>query len=200
MSKGGKLLFVYDTMQSGYSNNIALQDCELKGRGTTVKEFTMWHADGVVRLTQGGAKPIHGEVYSLPGGKLEALDKMEGVGQKGVTRIEEQVTCAADDGSARDVTAFVFVCTEESVQGDEWVQLKSGRVQEGVLPDDGLAGGEDDDDDDDGDDDEDLAGEFRDSHHPPCEMTGVAGIMEMMAAAKNGADGGEPMAKRQKQE
>ena len=56
------LLFVFDTMQTGYANSMFLQGSTLKGEAETVAKWRLLHCDGEIKALRGDVSTLKGEV------------------------------------------------------------------------------------------------------------------------------------------
>eukprot|EP01060_Flectonema_neradi_P035220 TRINITY_DN6417_c0_g1_i1.p1 TRINITY_DN6417_c0_g1~~TRINITY_DN6417_c0_g1_i1.p1 ORF type:complete len:201 (+),score=53.50 TRINITY_DN6417_c0_g1_i1:165-767(+) len=197
-------LFIFDTMRSGYSNNMFLQDSTLVGNGKTTNKYQLCMKNDEVRLTNTKSSIIEGEIYEVTESKLKSVDVMEGIGAGGGKRKVSE--CDSDSGSEEIEESYKVVRKETQIQKDDgttieafiyitsldgavgWETITSGNIITSIPPDgDTPSDGDNDDDDDDDDDEGGQAPNYRDTaadSNLPTSVTGVADMMQMMENQK----------------
>lgn len=100
-------VFVYGTLRRGFRHHSLLRNARFLGAGRTKEHYAL-HADGLPYvIREEPVSPIRGEVYSVSGKTLEALDRLEG---HPFFYRRESVDVLADDG--RSVRAWVYFYPE----------------------------------------------------------------------------------------
>lgn len=115
-----RLVFVYGTLKSGYSNNRLLSSSKLLGKAFTKTAFLLTDT-GFPYLVpsryltsdeQENTKPVVGEVYEVEDPRvMESLDGLEGVGYGHYQH--EDIDVDLEEGGSYTVTAYV-PCSDET--------------------------------------------------------------------------------------
>lgn len=116
------LLFVYGSLKQGFANEHVNTGRRRPGRYRTRERMAMYLlGDGEVPclvLGADGGSQVIGELYEVDGPALEAMDRLERLGEpQGYERVLVALE-AADDGSAEPLDAFAYVKRAERVPPD----------------------------------------------------------------------------------
>lgn len=116
------LLFVYGSLKQGFANERVNTGRRRPGAYRTRQPMAMYllgagEVPCIVLGAAGGAQVI-GELYEVDDSALEAMDRLERIGEpQGYERVAVELE-RADDGTVAAVQAFVYVKRAECVPAD----------------------------------------------------------------------------------
>ena len=112
-------IFVYGSLLSGQPNHRVLARAALVAEAVTEPRFALHDLGAFPGMVAGGEHAIAGEVYTVDGDTLAALDRLEGV-----PRFYQRAPIALADGT----TAETYLLTRAQVEGRPVIATGSWRA------------------------------------------------------------------------